>query len=594
MKEQPANSKPPGRWFQTSVTIAMVAAGLVAMSLNMADPDLWGHVQYGRDVLRDGWFHNTTTYSYTAEGYRWINHENFSELFYAIGADTIGPVGLLVVKLLASLLVLGLILRTSLKKQAGFVAAGVIVLLVATNLANHWHLRPQLLSYTFFALLVALLQYSFAGWEGTWRLPVLTGIFGRKAADAHSELTYSSPRMRWLWLAPLLFFFWANSHGAFVAGICIFSAYLIFRSIEVVLARGWQASGLLRRFGLMIAASVAATLINPYGPGLHLWLLESLGEPRPEICEWWPPEMFSLSSLPIWLIVSTFAASWIFSKKPRDFTHLALLGLTLWQMFSHQRHVPFFAILFGFWMAPHVESLLSRLGISNAAEEMEESMPRTMRLGFIACLLLAAVLLSVRLANRLSMVAVDRAEYPVSALQFMADEDLNGKLVVTFNWAQYAIASLGDDTNGEGSKVGFDGRFRTCYPQEVVDMHFDFVLGPGPPGTRFRSEASGPIDPSAVLHHKDPELVLISRLQKHSTYTMQQNTKEWVLLYQDSLAQVWGARWIYDNPNHPDYLPPSRRTITDELQVGEIAWPALPVAKQTTEFEIAVHKPRIK
>ena len=41
----------------------------VALSPNPADPDLWGHVRYGQDLLAEG-LPATTTYSYTAEGYR--------------------------------------------------------------------------------------------------------------------------------------------------------------------------------------------------------------------------------------------------------------------------------------------------------------------------------------------------------------------------------------------------------------------------------------------------------------------------------------------------------------------------------------------
>ena len=33
--------------------------------------------------------------------------------------------------------------------------------------------------------------------------------------------------------------------------------------------------------------------------------------------------------------------------------------------------------------------------------------------------------------------------------------------------------------------------FRTCYPQEVVDMHFDFLVGEND-GKRSRSASSGP------------------------------------------------------------------------------------------------------
>lgn len=586
-----AQTPPQGRWFQYAVTAALVGAGMVAMSLNVADPDLWGHVQYGRDVLRDGWFHSTTTYAFSVDNYRWINHENLAELFYAVGANTVGPIGLLVFKLLTSLLVIGLILRQASTKNVGFVAAGVVVLLTAANLANHWLLRPQLFTYTYFALMICLLNYAFRGWEGSWRLPWKLGAAKPSDSDSDTDnkISYSSARMRWLWLAPVLFFFWANSHGGFVAGVCLFTAYLGCRSLEIFAERGWQASGLLRRFGLMIAASIAATLINPYGPGLHLWLVESLGVSRPEICEWWPPRMFDIQAMPIWLIVTAFVASWIGSKKSRDFTHLTLLTLTLWQMFSHQRHVPFFAILFGYWMAPHVESLLNRLGVTGMAERMEEQSPRPVRIAFVIGLLAAVSLLGYRLVERLTMVTVDRSEYPVAALQYMADEDLNGKLVVTYNWAQYAIAALGakPETQGRGVEVALDGRFRTCYPQELVDMHFDFILGPGPPGTRSRSESSGPIDPSLVLRYKSPELVLINQKQLHSVEVMKRNTAEWALLYEDNVAQVWGVRWIFDNPQHPDYVPLARRRLANETQIGCVAWPALPERASPSEEELA-------
>ena len=71
----------------------MLACG-VALSLNVADPDLWGHVQYGRDALAHG-LPATTTYSYIAEGYPWINHEIVAEYALAIGADWLGGPGLL-------------------------------------------------------------------------------------------------------------------------------------------------------------------------------------------------------------------------------------------------------------------------------------------------------------------------------------------------------------------------------------------------------------------------------------------------------------------------------------------------------------------
>ena len=62
--------------------------------------------------------------------------------------------------------------------------------------------------------------------------------------------------------------------------------------------------------------------------------------------------------------------------------------------------------------------------------------------------------------------------------------------------------------------LAFDGRYDTCYPTEVVDMHFDFLLGEAN-GKRWRGPDSGPIDGRRVLKYGEPELVLIDRLYEH-------------------------------------------------------------------------------
>jgi hypothetical protein len=74
-------------WLPRAVFTAMLLTCAVAVSPNLPDPDLWGHVQYGRDLMVDG-LPATTTYSYSAIGYRWINHENLAELLLAIGTDS--------------------------------------------------------------------------------------------------------------------------------------------------------------------------------------------------------------------------------------------------------------------------------------------------------------------------------------------------------------------------------------------------------------------------------------------------------------------------------------------------------------------------
>ena len=87
MAHQPQSPAAPLTWIEWRIYLAMVLAYAVAFSPNLADADLWGHVQHGRDALQHG-LSTTTTHSYTADGYRWINHENLAELILATGGGT--------------------------------------------------------------------------------------------------------------------------------------------------------------------------------------------------------------------------------------------------------------------------------------------------------------------------------------------------------------------------------------------------------------------------------------------------------------------------------------------------------------------------
>jgi hypothetical protein len=161
----------------------------------------------------------------------------------------------------------------------------------------------------------------------------------------------------------------------------------------------------------------------------------------------------------------------------------------------------------------------------------------------------------------------------------MVDRDLHGRLVVTYNWAQYAIAALNPYAPDPGVQVAFDGRFRTCYPQEVVDMHFDFILGAGDCVPRHRSENSPPVDGGRVLRHGRPTLVLIDRALPHSLSVMRKHDDRWVLLYQDPVAEVWGLAARFDNPAGNDYIAPHERIIRSALPGEDLPWPALPVRR---------------
>jgi hypothetical protein len=581
-------------WIDRGLVIAVVLAAATALSLNVADPDLWGHVQYGRDALVHG-LPTTTTYSYVAEGYPWINHEILAEYALAIVADYGGGPGLLICKCLLGLVVIGSMLGRARRQEAGLIASLSLVLLVALTLGNHWSLRPQIASYVGFTLLLALLSYCFAGWEGQWNLPVARW---RDENPTQSQpLHYSLSRLKLLWLVPPLFMLWTNAHGGFLAGLCIYVAYLVLRAVEAISRKGRQADGLVIRLGLMSLAAIAATFVNPYGVGFHRWLYDDLKVARPEIVEWRAPELLDPQFLPFWLLAAVCIASLALSRRSRDFTHVAILGLILWQALTHHRHIAFFAIACGWWLPGHWNSLLVRLGIdkpgatedglnqqaraANAAFSAAFS-PR-FQIAFAVLLSLAISITSLRLGQRLTTLKVERASYPVAAFEFVANQRLTGKMVCTFNWAQYALGAFGPrSTEHPGILVQVDGRCRTSYSQAMLDTHFDFLMGQHNPQQRYRDPKSGEVDPERVLKVGTPDLVLISRTQLPSVEVMQRQKGRWVLLYQDGLAQLWGRSERYDDPHSIHYLAPGQRPISDEAQTGYVRWPGFPQLAQTS------------
>jgi hypothetical protein len=569
------------------LAIATLALGCAWMlSLNLVDPDLWGHIRYGQDWLAAGELPRTATHTFTAVDHPWINHENLAELALAWSYETLGVTGMLAAKCVLGMAIILAMVWVATRRGVNPFVTWAFMLLIAFNLQPFFILRPQLFSFAFCAVVLVLLDQGFREWHE------------HRKIDA-----------RYLWCLPAVFIVWANSHGGFVAGLAIVGAYLGGRIIELLIARNqiqstaalilpeWASSGtpssdraLLAQLTVIGFGCIAATLLNPYGWKLHRWLFVSLIEPRPEITEWLAPQMSDPSFWPWIALLASIAVSLLASKERRDWVEITILLLVVWQSTLHLRHIAFVAIVAGFWLPVHFQSALSRFRrvpllaqTKRIKAAVSSKLGRLSHFTTVSALLAAITLQTFALEKRLTTFPVDRDRYPIDAIQFMADRQLEGKLVVAFNWAQYTLAALSPRIT-----VGFDGRYDTCYPLEVVDMHFDFLLGEFG-GSRHRRANAGPIDPTQILNHEKPDLVLIDRHYKNAVATMKteatQSNPEWILLYCDRVAELWGRASRYDDSRSPDFIAARQRVLDASPREGSIAWPALPLSlpKQPTD-----------
>jgi hypothetical protein len=232
----------------------------------------------------------------------------------------------------------------------------------------------------------------------------------------------------------------------------------------------------------------------------------------------------------------------VLSTRPRDLVQQVILGLIAWQSFSHLRHIAFFAIAFGWWMPLHVESVFQRLGIGKRWLSEEEtrfgwappedpaftaSLSRQMQQIFGVLLVFAIGVGGGQLVFRLSSLRVERDKYPADAFYFIAQNKLTGKMVCTFNWAQYALAAFGPREPGQpGILVQIDGRCRTSYSQQMLDTHFDFIMGRDDPNDASQPD-SGPVDPQNRCMPAGP--IWCSFRHQLSVEVMVTQTDHWVL-----------------------------------------------------------------
>ena len=79
--ESPIKAAPSGGMRLRQALIACVLMlAIYQFSETTADPDLWGHVAFGQDMLRTHSLERTEIYSWTAHGNVFVNHEYGADL----------------------------------------------------------------------------------------------------------------------------------------------------------------------------------------------------------------------------------------------------------------------------------------------------------------------------------------------------------------------------------------------------------------------------------------------------------------------------------------------------------------------------------
>ena len=456
-----------------------------------ADPDLWGHIRFGQDIWEQGGVHATDPFSFTAHGNTWINHEWLVEVLFYLLYHHFDSTGLLVFKALLGIFIVHLLSSIYFLRSANWVVYLTLFALVIPVMAPGFMTRPHLATFFFLTLLVYVLQKFF---------------------DGHPKI------IRWM---PFIMLLWVNCHGGVVAGMGIFGTITAVEVLRYLFNKEGQGPLLLKYYLL----SGLAVLINPYG--YHLWqfFIYTLGMPR-DISEWGPVALNDFSYWQYKVLTLLFLGSFLLPNKKRIW-EILILALALVYGYRHQRHTVLTAILLVPYLAAQYGRWLS-LDFRSAYDRLSHHFHWTLK-GVVGLYAVFVIGMQVnKYAENDYKIRIDPFMYPVYAAQFMAANHLEGNLVLPFNWGEYMI------WKSPRSKVSIDGRFRTMYPESIIELNHAFAYG--------KPEGMGLL--------RDYPSILVLTKKNEAPHLFMEKMPGWVKIYQDPISKIF-IRTQETAPDHP-------------------------------------------
>jgi hypothetical protein len=477
--------------------VAIVAVTVCVNSRTIADPDLWGHVRFGQDIVSRGSIASADPYSYLTENEPWINHEWLAEVALASLFNAFGPAGLLLLKTVVMLAMAGLLYRHLHRLGGNTLAAGALVLAVTyIMLVGERTIRPQLFTYLFFLLWLLVLY----------------------AAETRSP--------RFLWLAPPIAAVWANFHGGFLAGLALLLAWAAARAgrspLPAIFPRcprlekpsGW------RTIAACCTLSLLATLLNPYGLGLIRFLLRTATVARPDIEEWGPIDLTKTEGLTYLALLAICLFALATTRRRRSFSLTAIFLCTALLPLVAFRHLPLFALAAGVLVGEHICDAWKRW-IARSREPLQA--PEALSPGRFAIAMLALsgglLFCGANLTESLRIrIDADRCPFPARAVQLLQDSKVQGNLAILFDWGEYAIWHLAPSI-----KVSYDGRRETVYSDRLCDLNNHWIFGLA--------------DWDALFDRHPTDLALVDK--RFAGCKLLRAKAGWTLVYEDSLCALF-------------------------------------------------------
>lgn len=409
----------------TAVQFAVLAAFSTARGLQ--DTDYWWHVTTGQLIAQTGMVPSIDPFSFTYGG-AWTVHEWLGELLIYQMVALVGVIPTTVIFGVLSALPFSIIGLALARRGAGLLSIALASSLGIWVTASYALLRPQVLSWTMLALLLALL------------------------------LALRSDRPWLVLLLGPLFAVWANVHGLWVVGIGIVAAYAVFTLVGRTPMRGavgWLLGGL--------ALAALASALTPAGiPGLlyPLRYVDAGDWGLQHISEWQSPDFHQATHLGLLVLVLAVVAIGR-RAAPGWLTAISVLGIVM--ALGAVRNAPLAALLAMPALALGINDRLGQLQRRAPLAPHQQLARRLMELTVAGVVVLGAALSVPRLAGGPpGSIASDY--FPVEGTDRLLAADADARVLAEYSWGGYVISRL----YPQGGRVFVDGR-NDMYGDAILD-----------------------------------------------------------------------------------------------------------------------------
>lgn len=410
------------------LTAVLLAATAIALLGSTADPDLWGHVRFGQDILASHDLPVRDSYSFTSDR-PWINHEWLAELAMALAFNAGGATGLNLLRLAVIGLTLVLV-WSHLEDVDDLLRLQLVAVAGAGMLLRVHPFRPQIFSVFLFALMLWLIN----------------------RAERRDSMTP-------LFVVPLIMIPWVNLHGGWIVGIGTLGFWIATRVAFKRLSSS-RAAWLL----LIGVAACLATLVNPYGLEMWRFLADTVRVERPMISDWQPTYALPPGFAALWLIPVGVAVAAIARGRDRiDWMNAALVVCLGVAAIRVSRLDVFFALATVFLLGPY---------LSRPRSATEHSARGTSSRAWRFVLVTAGAVILIVGVWQVPRIRVGPGSPEPAAAQYIRDQHLEGRMLTWFDWGEYAIWHLSPRI-----RVSIDGRRETVYTDDVLKRHLAFYSG---------------------------------------------------------------------------------------------------------------------